>query len=152
MPIDHEDSSENEVIVHKVRRRQLDEHVSDDSDSTDDGGEESDMDLTPTQPEPTVSVIRKRPVRSIVQLSSDEEEEKVVHEWGEEDDAKLKACFEEYKEMVDPWSMIVYDSYFMERNQSKEVILKRARELGLKTDETEEHSPKRRRVLLDDSD
>lgn len=153
--------SEEEMVPRKriLRKSQADVRVIDDSSSTDDAGEESDIDLTPAPDTPVVNIVRKKQVRSIVQLSSDDEEEDkgdVHHEWNEEDDSKLKACFEEYKDMVDPWSMIVYDSYFMDRKQSKEVILKRAHELGLRSDDNKDNDveiqPKRRHIIVDDSD
>ena len=108
--------------------------------------------------------IKRKVTKNVVQLSSDEEEEEKTvpqkeHEWNEEDDKKLKECFEQYKEMIDPWSMVVYDSYFLENHISKEIVMKHAVDLGLHSpivsDDEEEGITtlsKRRRISVDDSD
>lgn len=155
------EESEDEVPVRKrsVRASQPDVHISDDDSSTDDAGEEDPTTfVSESQPLSQSQPIRypqKKQIRSIVQLSSDEEEEvKEMREWNENDDDKLKECFERYKDMVDPWSMISYDSYFLENRFSKEVVMEHAVALGLKEHDNEDEAvpSKKRRIIVDDSD
>ena len=51
--------------------------------------------------------------------------------WMEEEDAVLRRLLEENKDVHDPWGMVAYDSFFLDRHRSPRGVMQRGIELGL---------------------
>ena len=51
--------------------------------------------------------------------------------WTEEEDAMLRRLLEESKDVHDPWGMVAYDSFFLDRHRSPRGVMQRGIELGL---------------------
>ena len=116
------------------------------------GEEEVDLDsIQPSQPVPTP--IRR--MKRLTVLSDDSEEEQgddnddeqnetVISEtsmnvtplsntapWTEEENLTLRRLLEENKDMIDPWGIIGYDSYFMAHHRTPRMIIQHGIDLGL---------------------
>ena len=112
------------------------------------GEGEEEVDLDSLQPVPT-SIRRMKRLTVLSDDSEDEQDdddeqnEPAVNEtstdvtlsnttpWTEEEDSTLRHLLEENKDMIDPWGIIVYDSYFMAHHRTPRMIIQHGIDLGL---------------------
>ena len=114
------------------------------------GEGEEEIDLESLPPSQSVGLTHHKTRLTI--LSDDSEEESDIQEeasseakilqstktpplppgpWTEEENSTLYRLLEENRDMIDPWGMVMYDSYFMERGRSSRDIIQHGIDLGL---------------------
>lgn len=140
-----EDQEIGRVGIHEpmVRRMNRDALLSGE------GEEEVDLDsLQPSQQGQTATRRMKR-LTILSDESEDESENQNQNEtsipvssgmnpasWTEEEDETLRRLVEENKDMVDPWGIIVYDSFFLSHHRTPRMIVQHAIDLGLASPST----------------